>query len=152
MRIVYRTMAYVIAAEVAVQATLIALGFAGLGHWIAAGNVFDKAVMESDQLPFPEVIGIILHGINGGFVIPVLALALLVVSFFARVPGGVKFAVVVLVLVAVQAELGYAGHDLPALGAVHGLNALLLFTAALHTGRRARRPAAVEAPAVTPVA
>lgn len=152
MRIVYRTMAYVIAAEVAVQATLIALGFAGLGHWIAAGNVFDKAVMESDQLPFPEVIGIILHGINGGFVIPVLALALLVVSFFARVAGGVKFAVVVLVLVAVQAELGYAGHDLPALGAVHGLNALLLFTAALHTGRRARRPAAVEAPAVTPVA
>ncbi|MFI6317434.1 hypothetical protein ACIBG8_07935 [Nonomuraea sp. NPDC050556] len=150
MRVVYKVTAYVIAAEVALQGAFIALAIAGLGKWVADGNVFDKAVMQSEELPFPEVIGIILHGINGGLVIPALAVLLLVFSFFARVPGGVKFAVLVLVLVAVQSSLGYAGHDLPAMGGVHGLNALLLFAAALHTGRRAH-PVSADAPVATTV-
>ncbi|MCK2216301.1 hypothetical protein MF672_021210 [Actinomadura sp. ATCC 31491] len=143
MRTVYKVLAYAIAVEVAVQAMAIVLAVAGLGKWVSAGNVFDKSVMESDQFAFPEVIGIIVHGLNGGVVIPALALILLVVSFFARVPGGVKVAALVLALVAAQAMLGYAGHDLPMLGALHGLNAMVLFTAALAAGRRARRPAAV---------
>ncbi|WP_207757724.1 hypothetical protein, partial [Nonomuraea cypriaca] len=37
--------------------------------------------------PFPEVVGIIVHGINSGLVIPVLALVLLILSFFARISG-----------------------------------------------------------------
>ncbi|WP_433444159.1 hypothetical protein [Nonomuraea sp. CA-141351] len=112
------------------------------------GNVFDKAVMENDDLPFPEVVGIIVHGVNGGMVIPVVALLLLIVSFFARVPRGVAFAAVVLLLVAAQAMLGYAAHGLPWLGALHGLNAMLLFAAALHAARRAR-PVPADAPVST---
>ena len=72
-------------------------------------------------------------------IIPLLALLLLVFSFFAKVPGGVKWAAIVLLLVVVQATLGIAGHSVPFLGALHGLNALLLFTAAIYTGLRVRR-------------
>ncbi|MGP3920911.1 hypothetical protein [Nonomuraea sp. 10N515B] len=150
MRTAYKIVAYVIAAEVAIQATVIALGFAGLGKWISDGNVFDKSVMESEEFPFPEVIGIIVHGVNGGLVIPVLALLLLIFSFFAKISGGVKFAALVLGLVAVQATLGYSAHDLPWLGALHGLNAMALFAAALHAGRRARR-VTTSTPAATAV-
>ena len=41
-------------------------------------------------------------------------------------------------LVGVQASLGFSASDLPALGALHGINALLLFATALFAGRRAR--------------
>lgn len=149
MRTVYKVLAYIIAAEVVVQAMLMVYAIAGLGHWVANGGVFDKSVMESEQVPFPEVIGIPLHGLNGGMVIPALALLLLISSFFAKVPGGIKWAVLVFVLVAVQTTLGYAGHDLPAMGALHGLNALLLLGAAFHTARRSR-PAVTGSPADTP--
>ena len=40
------------------------------------------------------------------------------------------------VLVVLQGQLGFLGHELPAVGAVHGLTALLLFAVALHTARR----------------
>jgi heme A synthase len=82
--------------------------------------------------------GFIVHGINGSIVIPALALLLLIFSLFAKVPGGVKWAGAVFALVFVQVMLGYSGPDLPVLGGLHGLNALLLFTTALYTGRRAR--------------
>ncbi len=53
-----------------------------------------------------------------------------------------KWAGIVLLLVVVQATLGIAGHSVPFLGALHGLNALLLFSAAIYTGLRVRRMAA----------
>ena len=64
-----------------------ALAIAGLGKWVDDGGVFDSAVMQSDELAFPEVVGIIVHGINGSIVVPVIALVFLIVSFFARLPG-----------------------------------------------------------------
>lgn len=139
MRTVYKVLAYVVAAEVVVQAMMIAWAVAGLGYWVDGGGVFDKSVMESEQTPFTEVAGIIVHGLNGGMVIPALALLLLVSSFFAKVPGGVKFGALVFVLVIVQTMLGYATHGLPFAGLLHGGNALLLFATALHTARRVRR-------------
>ncbi len=62
-------------------------------------------------------------------------------SFFARVPGGVKWAGLVLGLVVTQVLLGLAGHSIPVLGALHGLNALLLFSSAIYTARRVGRVA-----------
>ncbi|MEV0195882.1 hypothetical protein [Nonomuraea sp. NPDC050691] len=138
MKIVYKVLAYLVAVEVAVQAAVMVYGDAGLGKWVAQGGVLDKTVMESEASPFPEVIGLIAHGINGMMVIPVIALLLLISSFFARVPGAVKAAGLVLLLVAVQVTLGLFGHDIPALGALHGLNALLLFSTALYAARRDR--------------
>jgi hypothetical protein len=69
-------------------------------------------------------------------VIPALALLLLIVSFFTRVRGSAWWAGLVLVLVAVQVNVGFLGHEIPAMGGVHGLNALLLFSAAFYTAHR----------------
>ena len=49
-----------------------------------------------------------------------LALILLIVSFFAKIPGGVLWAGLVLVTVVVQVLLGMFGEGAPALGLVHG--------------------------------
>jgi hypothetical protein len=138
MRKVYVVLAYIVAAEVIVQAMLMVWAIAGLTKWVNNGGVFDKAVMEDHQIIYPEVVGIPLHGLNGGIIIPSIALALFIWSFFAKVPGGAKWAGFVFVLAVVQGQLGYLGHDFPAAGAVHGLNALVLFLAALHTARRSR--------------
>jgi hypothetical protein len=155
MRAAYKVLAYLVAAEVAVQAMVMVWGIAGLGKWVDGGGVFDKAVIESQGAPFPEVVGILAHGINGLFVIPGLALLLLIASFFTKVRGAIKWAVVVFLLVVVQGQLGELGHDLPLAGALHGLNALALFGVAIYAGRRLRAAAVgVEQPktrAATPV-
>jgi uncharacterized membrane protein YtjA (UPF0391 family) len=139
MRKVYMVLAYVVAAEVVVQAMLMVWAIAGLTKWVNNGGVFDKALMEDRQtISYPELVGVPLHGLNGGIIIPAIALVLFICSFFAKVSGGVKWAAIVLVLAIVQGQLGYLGHDFPAAGALHGLNALALFTVALHTARRSR--------------
>jgi hypothetical protein len=145
MRTVYKVLAYVVAAEVAVQAMLMVFAVAGLGKWVEEGGVLDKAAMESEESPFPEVVGFMLHGINGMMVIPAIALLLLIASFFARIPRGVRWAGLVFALVVVQINLGFLGHGIPAVGALHGLNALLLFSAAVYAARRARVTAGSEA-------
>jgi heme A synthase len=73
-----------------------------------------------------------------------LSLALLVVSFFAKIPQGVRWAVIVLVCTIVQIALGTLSHMLAAIGAVHGAVALVLFGVAVMAAMRARKPAAVE--------
>jgi hypothetical protein len=147
MRTVYRVLAYIIAAEVAVQAMVMVLAIAGLGKWVENGGVLDKATFESSGTPFPEVIGFAIHGMNGMMVIPGIALLLLISSFFAKIPGAVKWAGLVLLLVVLQVTLGLMGHAITGLGALHGLNALLLFSAAVYTARRGRTPAASSAQA-----
>ena len=143
MRTAYKVLAYLVAADVAVQAMVMVWAIAGLVKWVDGGGVFDQAVIESQGTPFPEVAGIIAHGINGIFVVPGIALLLLIVSFFTKVRGAIKWALVVFVLVVVQTQLGFLGHDFPPAGALHGLNALALFGAAIYTGRRLRAAAAV---------
>jgi hypothetical protein len=139
MKTVYKVLAYIVAAEVVIQAMAMVFAVAGLGRWVSEGGVLDKAVMESEESAFPEVVGFMIHGLNGMMIIPAIALLLLISSFFAKVPGGAKWAALVFGLVVVQVSLGFAGHAIPALGSLHGLNALMLFTAALYTARRVSR-------------
>ncbi|GAA2156373.1 MULTISPECIES: hypothetical protein [Glycomyces] len=141
MRVVYRVIAYVIAAEVVLQASFMAYAVFGLGKWIDDGGVLDSAVIESDKMAFDEEVGFMLHGINGQMVIPALALIFLIVSFFAKVKGGVLYAVMALVWVAVQITLGLSGHEIPVLGLFHGIVAFALFGTAFMAGVRAKRPA-----------
>jgi hypothetical protein len=147
MKSVYKVFAYLVAAGVVIQAMAMVYAIAGLGKWVDGGGVFDKAVMEGNE-PFPEVVGFMVHGINGSMVIPGIALLLLIISFFTKVRGAAKWAGLVLLLVAVQVNLGFIGHEIPALGALHGLNALLLFSAAIYAARRVRTvtPTAAERP------
>jgi hypothetical protein len=135
MRTVYRVLAWLVAAEVLVQAAAITWAVFGLGQWIQGGGVLDKSVMESEVQAFPAETGFMVHGLNGEMVVPVLALLLLVVSFFAKLPRGVALAGAVVGLLAVQVVLGMLGHNIPGLGLLHGANALLLFTAAVLAAR-----------------
>lgn len=137
MKTAYKVLAYLVALEVMVQASMIAFAVAGLGIWVDGGGVLDKAAFESDDTTFTGILGFMVHGINGMMVIPALALILLIVSFFAKVPNGVRNAAIILVLVILQVTLGIFGHETPYAGMFHGLNALVLFTMALYTGRQA---------------
>ncbi|HEY6810942.1 MAG TPA: hypothetical protein VIZ70_07425 [Propionibacteriaceae bacterium] len=145
MRTAYKVLAYLVAAEVAVQAMVMAWFIAGLIKWVLNGGVLDMSIEIEGTPPFPEIFGILVHGINGFFVIPALALLLLIVSFFTKVRGAIKWAAIVLVLVAVQALLGSFGHAFTLGAALHGLNALALFGVALYAGRRLRAAAAAVA-------
>jgi hypothetical protein len=142
MRTAYKVLAYIVAAEVAIQAMVMVWAIAGLGVWVDGGGVFDKSVIEgsvgSGAMPFPEVLGILVHGINGSFVVPAIALLLLIVSFFTKVRGAIKWGAIVFLLTVAQGQLGFLGHEFSWAGALHGLNALALFTAALYAGRRLR--------------
>ena len=134
----YRVLAFVIAAEVAIQAAAIAYALFGLGVYIQGGGVMDKAAMESETTTFTGDGGFPLHGINGQIVFPALVLILLVLSFFAKVPRGVMWAGVAFGLTVLQVLLGMFGHDLPILGALHGINALLIFGVAVMAAMAAR--------------
>ena len=141
MRTAYKVLAYLVAAEVAIQAMVMVWAIAGLGKWVNSGGVFDKSIIESEGTPFPEVAGIIVHGINGHIVVPVIALLLLIFSFFTKVRGAIKWAVIVFVLTVAQGQIGFLGHEFPLAGALHGLNAMLLFGVAIYAGRRLRTAA-----------
>ena len=62
---------------------------------------------------FPGVGGFAIHGINGTMIIPIVVLLLLIVSFFAKIPGGVKRAAILFGLVALQVFLGIFSHSVP---------------------------------------
>jgi hypothetical protein len=141
MRTAYKVLAYLVAVEVAIQAMAVVWAVAGLAKWVQGGGVFDKAAMESEGMPFPEVAGIFVHAINGTFVLPGIALVLLILSFFTKVRGAIKWAVIVFVLTVVQGQLGFLGHEFTAVAAVHGLNALALLGAAVYAGHRMRTAA-----------
>jgi hypothetical protein len=137
MRSVYRVLAYLIGLEVVIQAAAIAFAIAGLGTWIQSGGVLDAAAMESESIGFTGEGGFMIHGLNGQMIVPLLALLLLICSFFAKIPGGVTWAGLVLLTVVVQVLLGIFSHGAPALGMLHGAVALVLFSLAVIAARRA---------------
>lgn len=144
MKTAYKVLAYIIALEVAIQAFMIAFAVAGLGIWIMEEDgVLDAAAMEGEP-EFTGAIGMMIHGMNGMMLIPLLALVFLIVSFFAKVPGGVKWAGFVLLAVVVQVALGIFGHSLAISGGLHGLNALVVFSLAVMAGMRVKRVTAAE--------
>jgi hypothetical protein len=136
MRSVYRVFAYVIALEVVIQAAAISFGFFGLVKWVDDGATLNKATMENEDTTFNGLAGLVIHGMNGMMVIPLLALVFLVVSFFAKIPGGVTWAALVFLAVVVQVALGLFAHALVGLGILHGANALVLFGLAVMAGKR----------------
>jgi Family of unknown function (DUF6220) len=143
MKSAYRILAYVIAAEVIIQAAAIAYAIFGLGAYIQGGGVMDKAAMESETTTFTGDGGFPLHGINGEMIFPLLVLILLVLSFFAKVPRGVMWAGVAFGLTVLQIAFALLGRGLPFLGILHGANALLIFGVAVMAAMAARGAAPV---------
>jgi hypothetical protein len=145
MRSAYRVLAHLIPILVVLQAMVIAWAVFGLGKFIQDGGVVNKAFVDDrDTMHFTAERGFAYHGIGGMMVIPIVALALLIVSFFAKVPGGVQLALVILALVVIQVVLGIVSHEAPWLGLVHALNAFLIIGTSLAAVRRAKGAAAKE--------
>jgi hypothetical protein len=129
MRATYRVLALLIAACVVLQAAFIAVAWFQVLNDTDSGAVFDK---NSENWAH------IAHAVVGSGVIPVLAIALLILSFFARIPGGVKWAAITFGVVALQFLLAVAGYLVPVTGALHGINAFVLAGVASVAARKAR--------------
>jgi hypothetical protein len=138
MKSVYRVLAFLVAAGVVMQAAAIAYGMFGLLDWVSKGGTIDKSTEPNPSLG--GYAGLSLHGTGGIMIVPALALLLLIISFFAKIPGGIKWALIVFAVTVIQVALGIFAHEIAGLGWLHGANALILFgvavTAATRVGRR----------------
>jgi hypothetical protein len=138
----YQVLAFLIALEVVIQATAIAWAMFGFSDWIDAGNTFSKKDLDCEDCGwnFTAERGFMIHSLNGALIIPFLSLVFLIVSFFAKVPGGVKWAGIIFILVILQSQiLPVLSHNLGSgFGALHGLNALAILALAVMAGKRVK--------------
>ena len=144
MKQTYRALAGLIALGVLVQAGAIAFGWFDAIAYVESGAVIDQN--------YERNAGHLLHGTVGMNVMPLLGLILLIVSFFAAksVPGARKWAGIVFGVIVLQVALAFAAFMVtPVLGALHGINALVLFGCAVRAASltRAGRGAATGAAA-----
>ncbi len=105
MRTTYKILGHSIAGLVAIQAAAIALWVFGLLIWIdeGDGNTLTPQLSEDRLEGVTGAIGITIHSF-GAMVVALLAIVLLIISFFAKIPGGVKWAS--FVFLAVLAPVG----------------------------------------------
>ena len=157
MRGTYKFLAYAIAVLVVVQAGAIAWAFFGLTSWIDnEGGVVDKAYLEcTDCESFGAAeLGFAIHMFFVGFVLmQLLALIMLITSFFAKIPGGVKWAAVVAGLIILQIwVLPMLSREVGSgFGALHGINALVLMGVAAMAARRVDTTATTDTDSTAPV-
>jgi heme A synthase len=132
----YRVLSGLVALGVLVQASAIAFGWFDALHDVDNGTVIDKN--------YDGNAGHILHGINGMYVMPLLGLILLIVSFFAAksVPGARTWGGIVFGLIVLQVVLAFVAFGAPIVGALHGLNALAIFGTAIRASMLTRETAA----------
>ena len=127
MRATYKILGHAIAGLVAVQAAAIAMWAFGMFHWLADGDGNTVTPQLADD--FLEGVtgsaGMFIHSI-GSVVIAVLAIVLLIISFFAKIPSGVKWAGFVFLAVLFQWVIAIFSFVVPGLGFLHGANALLI--------------------------
>ena len=136
MRQTYRAVASLIALGVLVQAAAVAFGWFQVASDVDSGEVFTK---DSEFN-----LGHMVHLVNGMYLMPVLGLVLLAVSFGAArsVPGARKWGGIVFGLIVLQVCLAiFAFMFAPAIGALHGANALVLLACAGRAAMLARSAA-----------
>jgi hypothetical protein len=150
MKRVYRVLAFLVAAGVAIQAASVAYAMFGLLKWVEGGGTLDQSTELTPGLG--GYTGFSWHATGGIFILPVIALLLLISSFFAKVPGGIRWALIVLGVTVLQVALGLFAHSVAGLGWLHGINALALFGTAMMAGMRVSRAVASKAAVDEPVA
>ena len=135
MKQTYRVVSGLIALGVLVQAAAIAFGWFDAIHELDNGLVIDEN--------YEGNAGHVLHGVNGMYVMPLLGLILLIVSFFAakQVPGARKWAGIVFGLIVLQVVLAFVAFGAPIVGALHGLNALAVLGTAIRASSLTRESA-----------
>lgn len=130
MRSTYRALAGLIAIGVVLQAAFIAFGTFDLLDVADTAGSYDG----------DENTGQALHSM-GSVVVALLGLVLLIVSFFARIPGGVKWAAGVFGLIVLQWALAFVAFEAPVVGLLHAINAFVLAGAAGRAAALTRGPA-----------
>src|SRR4029453_14516065 len=150
MKQVYRVLAFLVAAGVGIQAASVAYGMFGLFKWIEGGGTLDQSTEPTPALG--GVTGFTWHATGGIFVLPAISLLLLISSFFAKVPGAIRWALIALGVTVLQVALGLFAHSVAALGWLHGINAFALFGVAMMAGMRVSRAVASEVEVDEPVA
>lgn len=124
MKQTYRVVSGLVALGVLVQAASVSFGWFEAISQVGKGLVIDGKYQGNA--------GHAVHGVVGMYVMPLLGLILLIVSFFVAkaVPGARKWAGIVFGLIVLQVALGMFAFGLPWLGALHGINALAVFATA----------------------
>ena len=132
MKQTYRVVSGLIALGVLVQAAAIAFGWFGAIHELDSGLVIDEN--------YEGNAGHMIHGLNGMYVMPILGLVLLIVSFLAAksVPGARKWGGIIFGLIVLQVVLAFVAFGAPVVGALHGLNALAIFATAIRASMLTR--------------
>ncbi|MET0999182.1 MAG: hypothetical protein ABWX73_10735 [Marmoricola sp.] len=138
MRATYRVLAHLIAGMVVIQAAAIAMWVFGLLHWLTDGdgNTVTSQLADDRLEGVTGAAGITIHSF-GAIVVALLAIILLIVSFFAKIPGGVKWAGFVFLAVLLQWIIAIVSFETPALGFLHGANALVVLGVSLRAGKQA---------------
>jgi hypothetical protein len=131
----YRVVASLVALGVIVQASAIAFG------WFDALNKIDNGLVVDKN--YNGNVGHAIHGVNGMYVMPLLGLILLIVSFFAAktVPGARKWAGIVFGAIVLQVVLAFVAFSAPVVGALHGINALVVLGTAIRASMLTREAA-----------
>ncbi len=139
MKQVYRVLAFLIAAGVILQAAAIAYAVFAMFEWVGTGGTIDKALIESENPQIGGITGFKLHQLVGVTVLPLVAVLLLISSFFARIPGGIRWGLIVFVTTLAQSLLGIYAHHTARVGWLHGGVALVLFICASFAALRVDR-------------
>ena len=138
MKQVYRVLAFLIAAGVILQAAAIAYAVFAMFEWVGAGGTIDKSLIESESPQIGGITGFNLHQLFGVTILPLLALLLLISSFFAKIPGGIRWGFIVFAVTVAQSLLGIYAHHTAQVGWLHGGMALVLFVSAVVAGVRVK--------------
>lgn len=139
MKAAYRALACLVLILVMVQAADLAFGFFGVGAWVENGHDLTKSSLEDNSSGITGEAGLALHSIIGQFLIPLVALVLVVVAFFARIAGGMRWAALILGDIIIQVLLAFVAFGTPLIGVLHGLNAFLLIWLAMMAASAATR-------------
>lgn len=137
LRTAYKVVAHIIAAAVVLQAALIAWGTFDVIGMLSAGDVPEG----------PPLAGI-MHGMIGMYAAPVLVLVLLVIALLAH--AGLKWALWLVLAVAVQITLAFVAFGAPWVGLLHGINAFAIIALA-ELGARAVAHAPAHVPSTRKV-
>jgi hypothetical protein len=124
---------------VLVQAASVAFGTFGIINFVEGGNDYTKAVGEA-RAADAGGIGQNIHSF-GAMALSLVVIILLIVSFFAKIDGGVKWAGIVFVAVLLQWVFAILAFSAPVVGTLHGINAFVIFGTAMTAMQRAKASA-----------
>jgi hypothetical protein len=125
----YKTVAQLIGLGVLLQAAFVAAA------WFQTLNEVDDGLTITKD--YDGNTGHMLHGIFGMMVLPLLGLILFILAFLVKQPHSVKWGGLTFLAIVVQVVLAFVSFGVPIIGALHGINAFVVFGLALMTVRHA---------------